>query len=147
MVKMNHGDLRKFVTADMYRLVDRVVYAKQNRRTPYYILILVKPHYMGPAAISRIENGTAIQNPTQEINLKGVICHARIMVLEPTGIPACPQLGTILLKVDNAKGKIEVCYALPFDTPNLTEDTDNAGDVAVLAAESAQKLHIPLIWN
>lgn len=146
--RMNHGDFREFVTAGMYEMLEKVIEAKSGRREPYYIIVLVRPRYQGPPAMSRIENGLAVRNPTRAMNIKGCIAHARIFIVEPPDIRKySPQLGTICWRIDNRKGQVKLCWALPFDKPNLTEDSDNAGDVAKAAAQSAQDMGVPLFYN
>lgn len=147
MPGMNHGDLRKFVTAGLYRDMERIINAKSNRRVPYFILVNVKPRYQGQPAVSKIAGGVAVQNPGVEMNIKGCICHTILTVLEPDRIPTIPQLGTMLWRIDNRTGEVRLCYSLPMDIPNLTEDSDNAGDVATIAADSARRMGVPLFFN
>ena len=143
--KMNHGDFRTMVTGDLYRKMEQIIHQKSGRRRPYYIMVLVRPYYQGAASVARMEGGRPVAPQTVQKVVGGNVCHARLILMERP--PAVPQLGTILWKIDNVRGRVKLCYSLPFDKPNLTEDSDSAGQVAKIAAESAQNLGVPLFFN
>ena len=167
---MDHGEFRKMLTGELYRKMDAVLNEFGHLQKPYYIQVRINPDYHGPA-MGSMQKGVSLKDV--ETGGKKVI-HTRLIVFqcvrECTGDPlncgpgckafmghnengrvicplTVPQLGTMLWKVDNKRGQIELVSALPADRPHTTEDSDNAGDVAVLAAESARQAGVPLMWN
>lgn len=132
---MNVGDWRKWLTEELYKRIDEVVSQKSDYKAPYYIQVQLNPEYTGPAAAS---------NDTKDVTFTAKRIYGIRLVLM-NNPPILPQLGTMLWKVDNKKGKVTLEYALPADRPHTTEDSDNEGEIARIVAESGYGL--PLVFN
>lgn len=135
------GDARRMAADDLYKMLEKVVDTYQHLRNPYYILVVVRDHYQGPGPAKNMETREAVE--TTEMTLPNKLIHNRIIA--PLGRPPIVrQLGTMLWKVDNRIGEMDLVYALPKDVPTLVEDSDNAGQVVERVARDAQG--IPLIY-
>lgn len=141
MSRITTGDVRRMASDDLYAMLERFVNANQHITRPYYILVIVKNSYQGPAAQGKNHEGEV---ETVEMKLPDKLIHNRIVgpMMEP---PLIKQLGSMLWKIDNRLGQASLVYALPQDIPTAMEDSDNAGTVVPKVAESARG--IPLIWN
>ena len=133
------GDVRRMASDDLYAMLEKVVDAFQNLSKPYWILVIIKNKYQGPAAQS-VSDGIE----TTEVRLPNKMIHNRI-VAPLLSRPLVKQLGTMLWRVDNRTGEMELEYALPMDVPTLVEDSDNAGTVVEKVAQDARG--VPFIWS
>ena len=144
--KLTHGDFRHIMSGELYKAIDRLVVAKQNYPWPYYIQVQINKRYMGAAAVSEIRNGVAVPPETTDVQVSGTLLgHSRLVVLNEA--PEIPQLGTMLWKVNNKKGTVNLLYALPADLPSCQHDSDNTGPVARLAARSIDALGTPRFFD
>ncbi len=141
-----YGDFRHMVTGDLYKAIEDVVVRKQDYEHPYYIQVQIRNRYTGAPAVSQLSHGIAVSPTTEDVNLEGKkIIHTRLVLMNRPPHP--PQLGTMLWKVDNKKGFVKILYAIPADKPNAQGDSDNFGQVSKLAAESIDRLGVPLVFN
>lgn len=139
--KLTTGDARRMAADDLYRMVEKVVDRLSHLSRQYYILVIVRNHYQGPAAGSK-DSGQRIE--TTDVVLPDKMIHNRIVapLFEP---PAVRMLGSMLWRVDNRVGEMELMYAMPYDVPTVLGDSDNEGTVVGAVAERAKGM--PLIWS
>ncbi len=137
-VPLTTGDARRMAADDLYHMLEKVVDANQGLRCPYWILVIVKNHYQGPAAASAVAGVE-----TTERTLPNKMIHNRI-VAPLLRKPLVRQLGTMLWRVDNRRGQLDLEYALPMDVPTFVEDSANAGTVVGRVAEDAQGIPLML---
>ena len=140
--KLTTGDARRMAADDLYAMLEKVVDQYQYLDRIYFIMVIVKNNYQGPAPFKNADAGTAVE--TTEMKIPDKIVHNRIVapMFKP---PIIRQLGSMLWRVDNRRGDLSLVYALPQDVPTLQGDSDNEGKVIPKVAESVQG--IPLIWN
>ena len=138
--KINTGDARRMAADDLYDMMDRFINANSFIRAPYFILVVVRNNYQGPAPFTEATESGNVE--TTEMKLPDKLIHNRIIgpMFRP---PAVRQLGTMLWKVDNKKGSLDLVYSLPQDVPTFLEDSQ--GEVVKKVAESAQG--IPLVYQ
>jgi hypothetical protein len=116
------GDLRQCMGEDFMKNVYAVINRNQHRAEPYWLLVHT-------SVIGR------------HVHTRIVIMGRENFVRDDQG-RVIPLLDTILLKVDNRKGDLEVVWALPADIP----DTQAIyGDVVESVAEQAWNLNMPII--
>jgi len=137
---MKRGDWRKWLTQELFDNLERVVNAKKDMRTPYYIQVQLNQNYGGPAAANA---GLDAEDVTFT-NVKHVYGIRMVCMNER---PIIPQLSTMLFYVDNVRGLVKMVYAMPADKPNEVEDSDNYGPVVPTVYENARIMGMPLIWN
>lgn len=167
--KMTHGDFRRMVTQELRLVLEDVVNRLAYKRTPYYLHVHVNDHYDGQPAANAVKG-----QATRDLTIGGQVIHTTVVCfscnMEISGNPALcsasckaymgqregnrvvcplsvPQLGTILFRMDNRVGELELIYALPKDKPHAAVDSDNYGPVAEAVSDSAQKAGVPLRWN
>ena len=103
------GEFTEWAKSVLYRELDKIINRFQHIRTPYWILVMTKPHYAGP---------TASAEQTKDVVLKGNVINTRfVVILDKRQLPAQRQVGTALLKIDNRIGQTEWIYILPRDMP------------------------------
>lgn len=125
---------------DLYSTLERFVNKYAYLHRDYYILVIVRNNYQGPAPFKNADNQPNVE--TTDMEIPNRLIHNRIVgpMFRP---PLVRQLGTMLWKVNNRQGHVELVYSLPQDIPTLQEDSN--GQVIEKVAQSAQG--IPLIWN
>jgi hypothetical protein len=135
------------VTTELYMALEKIANSKAGRRAPYYIQVQIDDDYRGPAAVSKVVSGKPVHaEKTADVNSENKrIIHTRLVCMEQP--PIVPMLGTLLFKMDNRKGQMELIYALPADIPHSGADSDNFGEVSTAVARSAQKLQIPMFYQ
>ena len=168
--KLTHGDFRAYVTFELHKALEAQMNDCAHLAVPYYIHVRVNDRYDGPSALSA-SRGTK----TKTLDLEGkqiihnvlvaFVCQIEKQVTVTACNPDCKawmgktaegkvicpvcvqQLGTILFRVDNQRGAMELVYALPPDRPSAVEDSDNYGPVVPKVAESAKEAGVSLFWN
>ena len=143
--KITHGDFRNWSMGVLYEQIEKVINAKQARRTPYYIMARLERGYSGtPVKTDNhiLTGADAAAKQTKDMDLSGKIVLSSRLVLMDTP-PLVPMINTMLWKVDNIKGTIDPVYVLPLDAPvdsdkEFTEQSD-------LVDKSGQGM--PLAYN
>lgn len=130
---MKLGDYQTWLTEDLYKNLERVAELKKDYSLPYYIQVQFNAEYQGPAA--------ACENEVVEQEFKDCAkpMNNRLVLMNSKPIP---MFGTMLFSVKN--GDLFHEYTLPFDKPNVMEDSDNDGKIVPLVAEKAQ--HMPIMF-
>ena len=141
MPKLTTGDARRQAADDLYAKLEGVVDFYKDIERTYWIVVIVKNHYQGPM---EVQPGKSEPIETTEMTLPDKMIHNRIVapLFYP---PVVRQLGTMLWRVENRKGRMTLEYALPQDVPSFLEDSDNDGQVVGQVAQAAQG--IPLIYS
>jgi len=118
---MNHGDVRKWAIEVFKEALDKIVESKNSRRVPYYILATVEDGYAGPPAYGNSNEILGnVARASDTINMEGKkVARNRFMILEESGLPPIPLIGSSLFKIDNIRGKVDCIYALPPDMPRM----------------------------
>ena len=110
---MDHGSLREWSEQCLREGLERVIELKCKRRTPYYVMVIVKDGYHGPPAGNADED-----KKTVDLSKKKVITNRLVIMDRP---PIVRLIGTSLFRVDNATGEVRMIYILPRDKPMVGE--------------------------
>ena len=150
---LTYGDFRLWMVNNLHSLLERVINAKRNRVSPYYILVVVKKGYFGPPAKTNNELiATDIEKEQAkkanqkliEKNFEGkTVISNRIIVMDKA--PPIPMVGSSLWWVNNQTGQVKCIYILPPDKPVMGEQEFT--EDSKLVFESAKKSKVPLIYN
>lgn len=133
---MLHGDFQTWVTENLHRNLEKIINAKSDRRTPYYILVIFKKGYNGPSA-------KAVQTEDRSFEGKTVI-HTRMVITDKP--PIVQLIGSGLWMVNNLIGEVKCLYLLPPDKPVMgTSFEDEKAKESVLVAKSG--MGMPLVYN
>ena len=132
---VSHGDFQTWITENFHRSLTKIIEAKASRRTPYYILVIVKKGYNGPSHTINV-------NKTVEKNFEGnTLIHTRILIIDRP--PVVKMIGSSLWRIDNRIGEARCIYILPPDKPVMGGDIE--GPESELVAKSGQGM--PLVYN
>lgn len=136
-MKQQIGDIKEWATRSLHVGLEKVINMKQNRRTPYFILVRFDNGYNGPAMAN---DG----RPTKTVDLSGLkVLTQRLVVMEKHQLPSVPLLNSCLWRIDNKIGEARCIYILPPDKPlvngpELEEASKLVFDCSV---------NMPLVWN
>lgn len=140
MNKPTKGDFFQWLWTQTANSVMSIVNANQWRRIPYFIMLQLKKGYEGqPMGLHKQ------RNETRNVKVEGKkLIHKIFSILDKD--PG-PRLDTVLWRIDNRRGRVDLVRSLPKDYPFAVEDSDNAGIVVEKVAEEADKIKPALIWN
>jgi len=132
------GDLQGELAQDFRDLIDRVV--NRTKLDKYYVLIR---SYWDESDVADTPAARDALIHTPNAPSPGVISHRAARVLRTKAFvmrqpPAVRLLDTLLFVVDRKKGRIEMLWCLPKDTPLEAESTDSPA--AEFIAKSAEGL-------
>jgi len=144
------GDVKTWATEELHKSLSRIINAKAARRTPYYILVIVKEGYDGPIGAvgprgkaNELLGNTEKRGPEVDLSGKKVV-HNKILILDQA--PAIPMLGSSLWKIGNVKGKVDCVYILPLDTPMIHGfEVDGKGEESRIVHEGGKRM--PLVYD
>lgn len=125
---------------DLYDMLEKFVNNYSHLSREYYIMVVVKNNYQGPAPFKDADTQPDVE--TTEMRLPDKMIHNRI-IGPMFRAPLVRQLGSMLWRVNNRQGRVDLVYALPQDIPTLQEDSE--GRSVEKVAQDAQG--IPLIWS
>ena len=133
---ITHGDFQTWMTENLHRNLERIVNAKSDRKTPYYILVIFKKGYEGPSH-------TVKETDTQDFSGKTVI-HTRIVIIDKP--PLIRLIGSGLWRINNRIGEAKCLYLLPPDKPIIGTSFENE------KAKDSELVHksqqgMPLVYN
>ncbi len=133
---ITHGDFQTWSTENLHRNLEKIINAKSDRKTPYYILVIFKKGYEGPAP-------TVEETETRDLSAKTVI-HTRMVITDKP--PAIQLIGTALWRINNKIGEAKCLYILPPDKPIVGTSFENA------KAKDSELVHksmqgMPLVYN
>lgn len=106
---LKHGDITTWAQKVMHDGLESIINMKSARRTPYYVMVIVKDGYDGPAVANR-DNETK----TVDMSAKKVVTNRFVIMDKP---PMVPMIGSSLWRIDNKTGEVRCCYILPPDKP------------------------------
>ncbi len=121
---LKHGDITQWAQKVMHDGLESIINAKSAMRTPYYIMVIVKDGYDGPAAngnSNELLHGTNTgkrashkQTKTVDMSNKRVVTNRFVIMNKP---PMVPMIGSSLWRIDNKTGEVRCMYILPHDKP------------------------------
>ena len=133
---MLHGDFQTWVTENLHRNLEKIINAKSDRRTPYYILVIFKKGYNGPAAQVKQTEDRTFEGKT--------VIHTRMVITDRP--PVVQLIGSGLWMVNNLIGEVKCLYLLPPDKPVMgTSFEDEKAKESEFVAKSA--VGMPLAYN
>ena len=140
--KTTHGDFRAWSTTVLHEQLENIINAKQAKRTPYYILVVIRKGYLGPPAFSRADNSVMPDRGTKVADFAGkVVFSCRMILMDKP--PIVPMLSSGLWYVDNRKGLVKNIYVLPPDLP--VDSTKDMPKESELVAKSG--MNMPIVHN
>lgn len=146
------GDIKAWACKVLHDELETIINAKKNYRFPYYILVIMKEGYQGPAAYGNnnellhgADKGLKPQTgPTRNMDMSGkrVMTH-RFILLSEDRVPAIPLVGSSLWYINNKTGQVRCMYILPPDKPMI------AGFDVELESETVGKcsLAVPIVYG
>lgn len=106
-------DVTLWMTDELHKMLTKVIMAKENHPRIYYILVIMKDGYQGPAMVR--SNGN-LGGRDKEIDLSGKhVVHNRLVLLDDP--PIVPMINSSLWRIDNKIGEARCVYILPPDKP------------------------------
>lgn len=135
------GDITSWAQKVLHDGLEKVINSKASRRKPYYILVIIKNGYDGPAVKgggSHLLHGqrkAKSEFRTMDLSNKRVVTN-RLLIMEPEQVPAVPLIGTSLWRIDNKIGEVKCMYILPVDRPMVAgfaveHESETVGKCAV----------------
>lgn len=122
------GDIKQWATKVLHDELESIINAKSHYSLPYYILIIMKEGYQGPAAYgnnNELLHGddkglTPHTGQTKSVDLSNqrVMSH-RFILLNENKVPKIPLIGSALVYVNNKTGQVRFMYILPPDKPMI----------------------------
>ena len=146
------GDVKAWCTKVLHDDLERIINAKSGYSLPYYILIIMKEGYDGPAAFGNSNELLHGEDKglkphtgeTKDVDLskKRVMTH-RFIILNENKVPKIPMLGSSLVYVNNKTGQIRFMYILPPDKPMIP------GFDVELESETVKKCekYMPIVYG
>ena len=132
------GDITAWATKVLDESLRAVINAKAHLRTPYYIMVIIKEGYDGPAAkgnsnelLHGIDSRQAPrQGATKTVDMSKlkVVTNRLIIMHQP---PPVPMIGSSLWRINNKTGEVRCCYILPPDKPMIAGFTVEEESVTV----------------
>lgn len=138
--KQTKGDFFQWLWTQTASSVMSIVNKNQWRRRPYFIMLQIGKGYAGqPTGLHKVGHRTT------NIKVEGKkLIHKIFSILDRD--PGA-RLDTVLWRIDNLSGKVELVRSLPRDYPFAVEDSDNTGEVVESVAKEAEKIKPALMWN
>lgn len=135
-------DVTIWMTDELHKMLTKVIMAKENHPRIYYIMVVMKDHYMGPTAVrhNHLLNKGKAGIRTMDLSGKHVLHNRLILIDNP---PPVPLISTSLWRIDNKAGRAKCCYILPPDKPILYGE--QMGESSEFIFRSAQGA--PLIYG
>ena len=116
---LKHGDITEWATKVLHDGLEAVINSKASRRTPYFILVIIKNGYDGPATKSDnylLHGKDQRQTDTETVDMsKKRVVTNRFVILDKA--PLIPMIGSSLWRIDNKTGEVRCVYILPPDKP------------------------------
>lgn len=139
-LKPTKGDFFQWLWAQTANTVMSIINKNQHKRRPYYIMLQISKGYAGqPVGLARAEH------PIVDVRVEGKkLIHKIFSILDRD--PG-PLLDTVVWRIDNRRGRVDLVRSLPRDCPFAVEDSDNAGIVVEKVAVEADKIKPAIIWN
>lgn len=144
---LKYGDITTWAQKVLHDGLEAIINSKAARRKPYYVMVIVKEGYDGPAVsnANHLLHGKAPQpivTKTVDMSMKRVVTN-RFMVMEPEHVPNIPLIGTSLWRIDNKTGQVRCEYILPPDKPMI------GGFSVGLDSQTVQKCAkgMPIVWG
>jgi hypothetical protein len=133
---ITHGDFQTWCTENLHRVLTKIINAKSDKKTPYYILAVFKKGYNGPSCKA---------TETKDMSFEGkIVLHTRFVLTDRP--PLIRLIGTALWRVENKIGEVKCMYVLPPDKPVMgTSFEDEKAKDSVLIQKSMQGM--PLVYN
>ncbi|MFH2074250.1 MAG: hypothetical protein ABIJ57_02710 [Pseudomonadota bacterium] len=115
-MKMTIGEVREAIAKETMGRIDKIISQKSSYPGTYYILILAKPR---KGAFKVIDNKIIILGsmPTPEMVEEALSRQTGIADIENTLnlYPEARKIGTVLIRVNNTFGAVDILWALPLD--------------------------------
>ncbi len=143
---LKYGDITTWAQKVLHDGLEAVINSKSARREPYYIMVIVKDGYDGPAAKgndNHLLHGTTERSKgtkTVDLSKKRVVTN-RFLIMDHA--PRVPMIGSSLWRIDNKTGEVRCEYILPPDKPMV------GGFTVGLDSQTVQKCAkgMPIIWG
>ena len=135
---LTHGDITTWAQKVMHDGLEAVINSKAARRTPYFIMVIVKEGYDGPPprkSDNHLLHGRKKRSSgtrTIDMTKKRVVTN-RFLIMD--NAPMVPMIGSSLWRIDNKTGEVRCMYILPPDKPmvggfNVGLDSQTVGKCA-----------------
>ena len=108
---LQHGDITAWATKVLHDGLEAVINSKASRRTPYFILVIIKDGYHGPPVSNRDHDKKTVDMSAQKVVTN------RFVIMDKA--PSIPMIGSSLWRVDNKIGEVRCMYILPPDRPMI----------------------------
>ena len=147
---LKHGDVTTWAQKVMADGLESIVNAKSHMRTPYFIQVITKEGYDGPAAkgnSNHLLHGTDCgrapeHGPCKTVDMSGKrVVTNRFLIMN--NAPPVPMLGSSLWRINNKTGEVRCMYILPLDRPMVAGF--NVEEESELVANSAKGM--PIIYG
>lgn len=133
---ITHGDFQQWTTENLHRNLEKIINAKSNKRTPYYILVIFKKGYNGPSCKVKVTEDKSFEGKT--------VMHTRMVITDKP--PLIKLIGTALWRIDNRIGEARCIYVLPPDKPVMgTSFEDEKAQESSLVERSGKNMS--LVYN
>lgn len=132
---MKHGDVTAWATKVLHDSLEAVINSKASRREPYFILVIIKDGYFGPAV-----SNSGHDMKTVDMSHQKVVTN-RLVIMDRA--PLVPMIGTSLWRIDNKTGEVRCIYILPPDRPMVEGFT--VGEDSASVAKCAKGM--PIIYG
>lgn len=138
--KPRKGDFFRWLWIQTANTVMSIINGNQWRKNPYYIMLQIDKSYGGqPTGLHKAGR------PTKDVKVEGKkLIHKIFAVLDRD--PG-PRLNTVVWRIDNRQGDVELIRSLPKDIPFAIEDSDNEGRVVEKIAVEAEKIKQAIVWS
>ncbi len=108
---LKHGDITAWATKVLHDGLEAVINSKASRRTPYFILVIIKDGYHGPPVSNRGHDVKTVDMSAQKVVTN------RFVIMDKA--PSIPMIGSSLWRIDNKIGEVRCIYILPPDRPMI----------------------------
>lgn len=143
---LQYGDITTWAQKVLHDGLESIINSKSARRTPYFVMVIVKEGYDGPAAKgndNHLLHGTQERSrgtKTVDLSKKRVVTN-RFLILDRA--PQVPMIGSSLWRIDNKTGEVRCVYILPPDKPMV------GGFTVGLDSKTVQKCQkgMPIIYG
>lgn len=119
---LKHGDITTWAQQVLRDGLESIINAKAARRTPYFIMVIIKEGYDGPPPKkddNHLLHGSKTRSTgrkTIDLSGKRVVTN-RFLVLDEA--PLVRMIGSSLWRIDNKTGEVRCLYILPPDKPMI----------------------------
>lgn len=137
-------DVTLWMTAELHKMLTKVIMAKENHPRVYWLLIKFEYGYMGPKAVRSNDLINKGKQGEKTIDLSGkVVTNTTIVCLEEWDLPPVPLINSALWRIDNKIGEARCIYILPPDKPIMLGT--EMGESSNFIWKSARGA--PLVWS